>query len=297
MDLINFLGKTNFPISSQTMEMLQGMTQLAGALAILGGPNYILTGCKESEGGVVSSGIIVIGGQPYTFLGGNKKAKITIQETKQTLIAFGEEYPEARTKRVVIFSDAGEYTWADFKQVPTNLELNALYQSIKGDAPGTIKMWAGQVSKIPAGYMLCNGDELLKDTYPELFDALGVSFGGNGISNFKLPDLRGRFVVGYDSSDTDYNEINNSKKGGSKTATLAEQNIPPHKHVMPWGENVNTEWSPPWGYAQEYMANRRGSSGNDNDNSWAYTSPVGEGKPFDVRPPYFTLAYIIKVTP
>ncbi len=47
--------------------MLQGMTQLAGALAILGGPNYILTGCNESGVGVVSPGIIVIGGQPMPF--------------------------------------------------------------------------------------------------------------------------------------------------------------------------------------------------------------------------------------
>lgn len=296
MDSINYLGKADFPISSQTMEMLQGMTQLAGALAILGGPNYILTGCNESGAGVVSPGIIVIGGQPYTFLGGNKKAKITIQEIKETLIAFGNEYPEARTKRAVVFSDTGQYVWADFERVPTNLELKTLFQSIKGDAPGTVKMWAGQVSKIPAGYKLCDGTEILINDYPELFDILGVSFGGNGISSFKLPDLRGRFIVGLDTSDPDYNEINSSKKGGSKTATLVEANVPPHKHIIPWGENVTTEWNPPWGYAQDYMGNRRGSDGNDNDNSWAYTSPVGDSVPFDIRPPYFTLAYIIKVT-
>lgn len=68
----------------------------------------------------------------YAFLGGNKKAKITIQETKENLIAFGVEYPEARTKRAVVFSDTGEYVWADFERVPTNLELKTLFQSIKG---------------------------------------------------------------------------------------------------------------------------------------------------------------------
>lgn len=295
MDSINFLGKPDFPNSAQTMDMIQGIAKLAGALAWLGGSNYILTGCAENAG-AVSDGVVVIAGEPYKFVGGPKKDKITIQETKETLSAFGVEYPEARTKRVVTFSDAGEYVWANFEKVPTNFDLKTLFQSIKGDAPGTIKMWAGQVSKIPIEYKLCDGTELLINDYPELFDTLGVSFGGNGISSFKLPDLRGRFIVGFDTSDPDYNEISNSKKGGSKTATLVEANVPPHKHIIPWGENVTTEWNPPWGYADGYMGNRRGSNGNDNDNSWAYTSPVGESKPFDIRPPYFTLAYIIKVT-
>lgn len=295
MDSINFLGKPDFPNSGQTMDMLQGIAKLAGALAWLGGSNYILTGCAENAG-VVGDGVVVIAGEPYKFVGGPKKAKITIQETKETLSAFGVEYPEARTKRVVTFSDAGEYVWATFEKVPTNFDLKTLFQSIKGDPPGTVKMWAGQISKIPVGYMLCNGDELLKDAYPELFDVLGTSFGGDGLSNFKLPDLRGRFIVGYDSGNADYNEVSQRKADGSQTATLTSDNLPEHKHIMPWGENPSTAWSPPWDYAEGYIGNMRGSNGTDNDNAWAYSSPVGKNKPFDIRPPYMVLAYIIKVT-
>lgn len=305
MDSINFLGKADFPISSQTMDMLQGMTQLAGTLAILGGPNYILTGCNESEGGTISPGIIVIGGQPYNFLGGNKKAKITIQETKETLIAFGVEYPEARTKRVVAFSDSGEYTWVDFERVPTNLELKALFQSIKGDAPGTVKMWAGQVSKIPVGYMLCNGDELLINDFPDLFETVGISFGGDGLNNFKLPDLRGRFIVGFDSSQgSDYNNIGN--KGGSDKVALTADQMAEHDHTDRDGTSFNKLSA----RAADIDATNTPSGVDDKVPDAEYrvagmTSPqwaeatirkVGKGEPHENRPPFFTLAYIIKVT-
>lgn len=284
MDSINFLGKADFPNSSQTMDMLQGIAKLAGSLAWLGGSNYILTGCAENAG-VVSDGVVVIAGEPYKFVGGPKKAKITIQETKETLSAFGVEYPEARTKRMVTFSDAGEYVWANFEQVPTNFDLKTLFQSIKGDAPGTVKMWAGQVSKIPEGYMLCNGDELSKDIYSELFDVLGTAFGGNGISSFKLPDLRGRFIVGYDNSaNSDYNGIGNT--GGEDKVTLTVEEMPEHDHNISfteekWGDNANSRPFPSASGTASYSA---------------VTKPAGGGKSHENRPRYFTLAYIIKVT-
>jgi len=304
MDSINFLGKAEFPISSQTMDMLQGMIQLAGTLAILGGPNYILTGCNESEedSDIVSPGIIVIGGQPYTFLGGNKKDKITIQETKETLIAFGVEYPEARTKRAVFFSDTGEYLWTGFKKVPTNLELKTLFESIKGDAPGTIKMWAGQVSKIPAGYMLCNGDELQKDVYPDLFEVISNSFGGDGLANFKLPDLRGRFIVGVDSSQgSDYNNIGN--KGGSPTREILSENTPPHDHIYTDDTNaagkfpsVGAGFPIPVGGVADVKSSAESSGWGTIYRTSKVGGQDGVTVPIDIRPPYFTLAYIIKVT-
>lgn len=304
MDSINFLGKADFPNSSQTMDMLQGIAKLAGALAWLGGSNYILTGCAENAG-VVSDGVVVIAGEPYKFVGGPKKAKITIQETKETLSAFGVEYPEARTKRVVTFSDAGEYVWTSFEKVPTNFDLKTLFQSIKGDAPGTIKMWAGQVSKIPVGYMLCNGDELSTTAYPELFETLGISFGGDGLNNFKLPDLRGRFVVGFDSSQgSDYNNIGNT--GGEDKVSLTDDQMAEHDHT----DRDNTPFNKLSARAGDIDATNTPGSIDDKTPDAEYRvggmttlqwqeatiRKVGKGEPHENRPRYFTLAYIIKVT-
>lgn len=304
MDSINFMGKPDFPNSTQTMDMLQGMARLAGALAWLGGANYILSGCVETED-VVTGGIVVIDGEPYKFAGGPKKDRITIRSTHETLSAFGVEYPQARTRREAVFSDKGEYAWAGLERVPTNFDLMALFKSIKGDAPGTVKMWAGQVSKIPDGYMLCNGDELLKDAFPELFEVLGVSFGGDGLKNFKLPDLRGRFIVGFDSSQgSDYNKIGNL--GGKDKIALTADQMAEHDHTAYAGTSFNrlsaragdVDATNTPGKIDDVTPDMEYRVGGMTTGQWeeARIKKVGKGEPHENRPPYFTLAYIIKVT-
>ena len=77
MNKINFLGKDNFPLSSDTMDIMQQMIALSAKMALLGGSNYILSGCVDT-GTTVSDGIIVVDGELLAFEGGTKKAKITI---------------------------------------------------------------------------------------------------------------------------------------------------------------------------------------------------------------------------
>ena len=65
---------------------------------------------------------------------------------------------------------------------------------------GVIETMAGNNASLPAGYAICNGQELSKALYPQLFAVLGVTYGlpVNPL-NFVLPDLRGLFVRGLDS--------------------------------------------------------------------------------------------------
>lgn len=70
---------------------------------------------------------------------------------------------------------------------------------------GEIKMWAGDT--IPNGWLLCDGSEISKTDYPNLYAAIGDLWGTpNSSSNFKLPNLTGRVPVGYNSADTDTTE-------------------------------------------------------------------------------------------
>ena len=304
MDSINFTGKDNYPVSADTLDMMQNMTKLAASLALLGGDNYILSGCVDN-GVNVTPGTIVINGVPYVFIGGAKSNKITISETKPTLVEEGEEFPEAYTKRVAIFAENGEYEWGKFEKVPTNLDLKTLFQSIKGDSPGTIKMWAGQVAKIPVGYMLCNGDDLLINDYKPLFEIIGVSFGGDGLSNFKLPDLRGRFIVGYDNkAGSDYEKIGNV--GGENEVELTTDNLPSHDHTDRDGTSFNklaaraadVDATNTPGSIDDKTADAEYRVGGMSTPQWteATIKKVGKNKAHENRPPFFTLAYIIKVT-
>ncbi|MCK6510607.1 tail fiber protein [Myxococcota bacterium] len=66
---------------------------------------------------------------------------------------------------------------------------------------GTIIAFAGEKSKIPAGWFLCDGREISRTQYQDLFLAIGVANGaGDTVTTFNIPDLRGRFLRGVDDA-------------------------------------------------------------------------------------------------
>ena len=68
--------------------------------------------------------------------------------------------------------------------------------------PGVIMPYAGPTSKIPSGWLLCDGRTVSSATYPLLFAAIGTTWGagtaveGSTATNFKLPDFRNRTLWG-----------------------------------------------------------------------------------------------------
>lgn len=76
---------------------------------------------------------------------------------------------------------------------------------------GSIIPYSGETA--PEGYSICDGKELNRETYKELFSIIGTTFGsGDNSTTFNLPNLAGRISVGLDSSDTDFDII--GKIGG-----------------------------------------------------------------------------------
>ena len=65
---------------------------------------------------------------------------------------------------------------------------------------GTIQAFA--FPNIPVGWLACNGQSVEIAAYPELYHAIGNTFGGDGETIFALPDLRNRFVRGWDEKST-----------------------------------------------------------------------------------------------
>lgn len=286
----NFEATQNFPVSTYTYSFLQQMAHLAGKLAALGGANYILSGCTKN-GNNVSDGVMVINGEILPFTGGVLKDKLTIKEVKLSDNFAGVDYPEAYTLRTVEFSDTGQYNWKDFAQVLTNKEIEQKINSIRSEAPGFVKPWSGLIERLPEEYKLCNGDIVTTEEFPDL----AYFYGKENERSFRLPDLRKRFIVGYDGDlDSDYGEIGNT--GGTEFHALTEEENAPHKHIVPWGENLNTAWKPDWGFPDDKFNNSRGyKAETDNDNTWPYTSPSGKGKPHENRPPFYTLAFVVRV--
>lgn len=152
---------------------------------------------------------------------------------------------------------------------------NGDLQSI-GCPKGVIWLWSGSIENVPDGWVLCNGE--------------------NG-----TPDLRGRFVLGVNpntkkNADFMINEI--TAVGGSETHN--------HKYFdTMFDENTRFFASPTYvGHPQFGASNNQGGSGAyDTDNSfvgqWRFTGEEQTQKGIDtqgrIMPPYYTLAYIMKI--
>jgi len=62
--------------------------------------------------------------------------------------------------------------------------------------PGIIMPYGGTATTPPTGWLFCNGEAHGTVTYPDLFSAIGVTYGGGGTA-FNVPDLRRRMVLGF----------------------------------------------------------------------------------------------------
>lgn len=96
-------------------------------------------------------------------------------------------------------------------------------------ATGTVSMFAGAAA--PEGHLLCDGSAISRTAYPRLFEVIGTTYGsGNGVSTFNLPNLQGRFPVGRNTGEAEFDTLN--EKGGSKTHTLTVAQMPSHTHLQ-----------------------------------------------------------------
>jgi len=147
---------------------------------------------------------------------------------------------------------------------------------------GVIVVWSGAANAIPSGWYLCNGS--------------------NG-----TPDLRGRFVVGYSNTDSDYDV---GDTGGAKDVILSAAQMPNHAHYFstttsggdhvhqyidqyvvinagyrPWPANNND--------CQQRNVNTSGSGAHSHTVTGT-TNQEGGGAAHENRPPYYALCYIMK---
>jgi microcystin-dependent protein len=80
----------------------------------------------------------------------------------------------------------------------------------------------------PANWMLCNGQLLPISQYTALFSVLGTTYGGNGTTNFALPNLQGQIPMhwGTGPTTTVIGEVQ-----GQSNVTLNVQQLPQHTHT------------------------------------------------------------------
>ena len=84
----------------------------------------------------------------------------------------------------------------------------------------------------PIGWALCEGQLLPISQYTAVFSLLGTYYGGNGTSNFALPDLRGRVPIGQGNGHGLSQYVIGSQQGMETVALLSSQSSA-HSHAFP----------------------------------------------------------------
>jgi microcystin-dependent protein len=83
----------------------------------------------------------------------------------------------------------------------------------------------------PKGWAWCDGQLLPLSQNTALFSLLGTTYGGDGKSNFALPDLQGRAPM-HPGQGPGLSLHDLGETGGTETVTLLESEIPAHQHVL-----------------------------------------------------------------
>ncbi len=83
----------------------------------------------------------------------------------------------------------------------------------------------------PEGWAICDGSLLTITGNDALYSLIGTTYGGDGVANFALPDLRGRVPI-HAGQGPGLGAYVLAQKGGSETVTLTSQQLPQHSHAL-----------------------------------------------------------------
>jgi microcystin-dependent protein len=94
---------------------------------------------------------------------------------------------------------------------------------------GSVLSFAGSI--VPNGWLECDGTDVSRTTFADLFSVIRTTYGGgDGTTTFNLPNIKGKVVVGYNASETEFDTI--GETSGEKAHTLTVNEIPSHNHVF-----------------------------------------------------------------
>jgi microcystin-dependent protein len=148
----------------------------------------------------------------------------------------------------------------------------------------------------PKGWAWCDGQLLPLSQNTALFSLLGTTYGGNGKSNFALPDLQGRAPM-HPGQGPGLSLHDLGESGGSETVSLLESEIPVHTHTLRGNFNqadVNDP-SPARSIARSNPGTLYQSTTNANLIMMAPESlaPAGGDQPHNNMMPYLTFYFCI----
>lgn len=159
-----------------------------------------------------------------------------------------------------------------------------------------VRIFAGNFA--PRGWAFCNGQLLPIAQNTALFSLVGTTYGGDGRTTFALPDLQGRAPM-HPGLGPGLTSHRLGESSGTETVTLAEAQMPDHRHTMqatgylgdlqaPASDRALAQTQPDFAY----------QTSTDNEVTLAAEAlpAVGGGQPHNNLSPYLVLNFIIALT-
>ena len=153
----------------------------------------------------------------------------------------------------------------------------------------------------PRGWAMCNGQTLPINQNQALFSLLGTQYGGDGVVNFRLPDLRSRVPIHAGNGHTQ------GESGGQDSVTLTQAQMPRHTHTLSADATnapENNSASPSAGSSLGQTIGSPGQGAAEPASLYSSASPTvtlapgavgnfGGSQPHENRQPYLAVNFII----
>ncbi len=152
----------------------------------------------------------------------------------------------------------------------------------------------------PQGWAFCNGQVLPINQYQALFALIGTYYGGNGTSNFALPNLQGRLAIGFGQGNG-LQPYAIGQPGGEASHALITSEIPIHTHTIGAFTSPSAPTNVP-GTSVILASASSSESGNPGVlayGSGAINTPIaplgaaGSSQPHENQMPYLVMNYCI----
>ncbi len=216
-----------------------GMPKAQGQTLSIGGNTALFAVLQERYGGngkttfalpdLTGRAAIGIGGQPggATYGLGDQVGSATNVMTLGQLPTHDHGLPGGG-----VTGPAGGSSPLDNVQPALGLNYQIAYRAPAGGTGsdpflGEVSLFAGNFD--PGGFMQADGRVLAIADYGALYGVIGKTYGGDGLTTFALPDLRGRIAVGVGDG------VTLGEAFGSDSVVLSESNLPAHDHSLPGG--------------------------------------------------------------
>ena len=184
---------------------------------------------------------------------------------------------------------------------------NLSFSIVQGVPSGAVFCIA--VASVPSGYLECNGQSVSRTTFAALFAIIGTQYGASNSSTFKVPDLRGEFIRGFDngrgvdsgrsvaSSQSHQHPQHNHNVSASSNSSVSD---PGHKHnilfgIGSFGGSSGAQVPRDSGTITNRMSNSNTGISVSTSTSISQSNRGGTSNSSETRPRNIAMMYVIKI--